>query len=74
MPAIWVSFTSCIGWYLTCAKRGVPITFDDAKALWQIHKKPLTALVLNGIQYLTKAKKFPASDANADTRTLKDAP
>ena len=39
MPAIWVSFTSCIGWYLTYAKRSVPITFDDAKALWQIHKK-----------------------------------
>jgi hypothetical protein len=37
-------------------------------------KKPTTAPVLKGIQYLTKAKKSQASDANADIRTLKDAP
>jgi hypothetical protein len=26
-------------WYVTSAKRSVPITFDDAKTLWEIHKK-----------------------------------
>jgi hypothetical protein len=39
LPAIWISFTSYLVWYLTSAKRNVAITFEDAKALWQIHRK-----------------------------------
>ncbi len=37
--AIWASFTGYAVCYLTSAKRNVPITFDDAKTLWKIHKK-----------------------------------
>ena len=39
LAAIWVSFTGYAIWYVTSAKRNVPITFDDAKTLWKIHKK-----------------------------------
>jgi hypothetical protein len=39
LAAIWASFTGYAVWYLTSAKRNVPITFDDAKTLWKIHKK-----------------------------------
>ena len=39
LAAIWVSFTGYAVWYLTSAKRNVPITFDEAKTLWKIHKK-----------------------------------
>ena len=39
LPAIWASFASCLVWFVTSAKRSVSITFDDAKALWHIHKK-----------------------------------
>jgi hypothetical protein len=39
IPAIWALFASYLVWYATSAKRNVPITFDDAKALWHIHKK-----------------------------------
>ena len=39
LPAIWASFAGCLIWIVTSAKRNVSITFDDAKALWHIHKK-----------------------------------
>jgi hypothetical protein len=39
LPTIWVSFAAYLLWYATSAKRNVSITFDDAKTLWQIHKK-----------------------------------
>jgi len=39
LAAIWASFTGYAVWYVTSAKRNVPITFDDAKTLWKIHKK-----------------------------------
>jgi hypothetical protein len=39
LPAIWASFAGCLLWFVTSAKRNVSITFDDAKALWHIHKK-----------------------------------
>ena len=39
LPAIWISFTGYLLWYVTSAKRNVPITLDEAKALWKIHKR-----------------------------------
>jgi hypothetical protein len=39
LPAIWASFAGCLLWIVTSAKRNVSITFNDAKALWHIHKK-----------------------------------
>jgi len=39
LPVIWASFACCLLWYVTSAKRHVPITFNDAKTLWKIHKK-----------------------------------
>ena len=39
LPTFWISFAAYLAWYVTSAKRNVSITFDDAKALWQIHKK-----------------------------------
>lgn len=38
LAATWVSFSGYIIWYVTSAKRTVPITSEDAKALWKIHK------------------------------------
>jgi hypothetical protein len=38
IPAFWVAFACCLVWYLTSAKKCATITFDDAKALWYIHK------------------------------------
>ena len=39
LPALWVSFICYMVWYATSAKRTEPITIDDAKMLWKIHKK-----------------------------------
>jgi hypothetical protein len=39
LPATWVLFASYLVWYVTSAKRNVSITFNEAKALWHIHKK-----------------------------------
>lgn len=39
LSAIWASFTCYLIWYVTVAKHNVPITRDDAKTLWKIHKK-----------------------------------
>jgi hypothetical protein len=39
LATIWASFTGYAVWYVTSAKRNVAITFDDAKTLWEIHKK-----------------------------------
>src|SRR3990170_2654206 len=39
LPTLWVSFTCYLVWYATSAKRTEPITIDDAKMLWKIHKK-----------------------------------
>jgi hypothetical protein len=39
IPAFWVAFACCLAWYLTSAKKHATITFEDAKALWHIHKK-----------------------------------
>ena len=33
------SFSCYLVWYVTSAKRNAPITLDDAKTLWKIHKK-----------------------------------
>ena len=35
----WASFVTYLVWFLTSAKCNVTITFEDAKALWHIHKK-----------------------------------
>ena len=39
LSIIWAAFASYLLWYVTSAKRSVPITLNDAKALWKIHKK-----------------------------------
>ena len=39
LPVIWASFTCYLLWFVTSAKRSVPITLEDAKTLWKIHKK-----------------------------------
>jgi hypothetical protein len=39
LPASWALFALYLLWFVTSAKCSVAITFDDAKALWHIHKK-----------------------------------
>jgi hypothetical protein len=39
LPAVWAIFTGCLLWYLIAVKRSEPITVDEAKVLWKIHKK-----------------------------------
>ena len=39
LPVIWASFACYFLWFATSAKRNVPITLDDAKTLWKIHRK-----------------------------------
>jgi hypothetical protein len=38
-PTIWACFAVYAIWYATSAKRYVPITRTEAKALWHIHKQ-----------------------------------
>jgi hypothetical protein len=38
LPATWAFFATYLVWFVTSAKRNATITFDDAKALWEIHK------------------------------------
>jgi hypothetical protein len=39
LPVTWTLFASYLIWFVTSAKCNASITFDDAKALWHIHKK-----------------------------------
>jgi len=36
---VWTIFVIYATWYLTSAKHYAPITFDEAKILWKIHKQ-----------------------------------
>ena len=39
LPAVWAVFTGYLLWYMIVVKRSAPITVDEAKVLWKIHKK-----------------------------------
>jgi hypothetical protein len=39
LPSIWACFAAYGIWYLTSAKHYVPITGNEARALWHIHKQ-----------------------------------
>ncbi|HLE74569.1 MAG TPA: hypothetical protein VI864_00795 [Candidatus Bathyarchaeia archaeon] len=39
LATAWASFTGYLLWYVTSAKRNVPITVSDAEILWRLHKK-----------------------------------
>jgi len=39
VTAVWSVFTVYLLFYLTAVKRTEPITIDEAKMLWKIHKK-----------------------------------
>ena len=39
LPAIWTIFMGYLLWYMTAVKRSEPMTVDEAKMLWRIHKK-----------------------------------
>jgi hypothetical protein len=39
LPAAWTIFMGCLLWYMIAVKRSEPITVDEAKMLWTIHKK-----------------------------------
>jgi hypothetical protein len=36
---LWAGFTTYMTWYFTSAKHYAPITSDEAKTLWKIHKQ-----------------------------------
>ena len=39
MPALWASFTTYTVWYVTRAKHYSPITPNEARQLWVIHRQ-----------------------------------
>ncbi|MEM3730393.1 MAG: hypothetical protein QW667_02675 [Candidatus Bathyarchaeia archaeon] len=39
MAALWICLAVYSAWYFTSAKHYFPITPDEAKILWKIHKK-----------------------------------
>jgi hypothetical protein len=39
LPAVWTLFTGYLLWYMVAVKRIEPITNDEARMLWKIHKK-----------------------------------
>ena len=39
VTAVWSVFSIYLLWYLTAVHRSEPITIDEAKMLWKIHKK-----------------------------------
>lgn len=40
-PALWACFTAYIIWYFTKAKNYAPITPNDARILWKIHRQSI---------------------------------
>ena len=39
IPTIWLSFGACAIWYLTSARRYVPLAPAEVRILWKIHKQ-----------------------------------
>ena len=39
LPAVWTIFTGYLLYFMVGVKRKCPITTDEAKVLWKIHKK-----------------------------------
>ena len=39
IPAIWVCLAAYVIWFVGAAKRHVPLTLEEAKMLWKIHKQ-----------------------------------
>jgi len=39
VPIAWGCFASYALWYIAAAKHAVPISLDEAKVLWKIHKQ-----------------------------------
>ena len=37
--AVWTAFVAYTTWYLTSAKYNVPLTVNEARILWKIHRK-----------------------------------
>ncbi|MCW3993937.1 MAG: hypothetical protein NWE85_05175 [Candidatus Bathyarchaeota archaeon] len=38
MPTMWTCFTVYAAWYFTSAKHYAPLTLNEARLLWRIHK------------------------------------
>ena len=38
MPASWACFTAYAAWYFASAKQYAPLTYKEARILWEIHK------------------------------------
>jgi len=36
---VWTGFVAYATWYVTSAKYSVPLSVDEARILWKIHKK-----------------------------------
>jgi hypothetical protein len=36
---VWAFFTGYLVWYVTSAKHDAPITVNDARVLWKMHKQ-----------------------------------
>jgi len=39
LPAVWTCFAAYTTWYLTSAKQYAPLTLEEARLLWKIHKQ-----------------------------------
>lgn len=39
VPSFWICFAVCGLWFLASAKRCAPLTSEEARILWKIHKR-----------------------------------
>jgi hypothetical protein len=39
VPPLWVGLAVCVGWFFFAAKRAAPMTHEEAKMLWTLHKQ-----------------------------------
>jgi hypothetical protein len=39
IPTVWTCFATYAAWYFTSAKHYAPLTLNEARLLWKIHKQ-----------------------------------
>jgi hypothetical protein len=57
VPSILVSFSTYASWYFVSAKRYAPLTEDEVKTLWVIHKQKASCKAKN-CQKIIRNKKL----------------
>jgi len=73
MPALWTSFGAYALWYLTKAKSYAPITAEEARLLWTIHKRSSRC---NGTEWqkITRGKKIVGFECRCGYKHVQKRP